>query len=75
MPKRCFYSEVLAEMQYANFTKAELLQYAPREKPEPCPYCGAIRTPQWVKRSLGGRGSGCWQWSLIFPRHLQRKHA
>jgi len=61
----------LADTLYANFTMAEIKRYerGREEQPEECRSCGAVRKPVLVKRSLGGRGSGCWQWSLIFPYH------
>jgi len=78
--RRCYYSgHKIIEMDFANFTRQEIMEYecnAPI-KPEACPGCCAMRRPQWVKRSLGGRGSGCWQWSLIYPHHtrVDRKEA
>lgn len=75
---KCWYGgKEIASMEFANWTIDEIRQYE-RERhvnndPEPCHGCGAKRKLQWVKRSLGGPGSGCWQWSLIFPHHNQVK--
>ena len=75
-PKRkCSYGghEIL-DMEFANFSRQEIREREQRygkQEPEKCPACDAVRTPQWVKRNLGGPGSGCWQWSLIFPHHNQ----
>ena len=66
---KCWYGgHVLAEMCYANFYRADIAQHE-NPKPEKCRGCEAMRTPIWVKRSLGGRGSGCWQWSEVYPHH------
>jgi ssDNA-binding Zn-finger/Zn-ribbon topoisomerase 1 len=73
MKPNCRYSgHKLAEMMYANFTEAELLDATKEEEPVTCPRCGAVRKPRWRKRTLGGRGSGCWQWDLVFPHHTQK---
>lgn len=70
MKHKCHRSgAVLAEMEYANFTRVELSRCTPALEAEKCSACGSVRKPVWVKRSLGGRDSGCWQWSLIFPYH------
>ena len=71
--RKCWYGgHEIIDMAYANWTRQEIREdeamRGPRE-PEACSGCGAMRTPQWVKRSLGGPGSGCWQWSLIYPHH------
>lgn len=77
MAGNCWYSgHELAEMEFANFTRQEIRQHDGGDpKPEKCHACNAMRSPRWVKRSLGGRGSGCWQWSLIFPHHATVKLA
>jgi hypothetical protein len=71
MLNKCWYGgHMLRDMDYANFTPQEIREYeGGRPKPERCQGCDAMRRPQWVRRSLGGRGSGCWQWSLVFPHH------
>ena len=66
-------------MEYANWTIEEIRDYEQRPEeldPVPCGGCAASRKLMWVKRPLGGRSSGSWQWSLIYPYHavVQRKN-
>jgi len=76
-PKRkCWYGgRAVVETEFPNWTRQEIREYEERrgtqEEPEKCGGCNARRKLQWVKRSLGGRGSGNHQWSLIFPRHTR----
>jgi len=60
---RCWYSgHEIVGMRFANFTRQEIRDYERqigiKSEPEKCHACDAMRTPQWVKRSLGPRGSG-----------------
>lgn len=74
MKTKCWYGgKEVASMEFANFTRQEIAEYERSrhvdQSPVKCSGCNAVRKLQWVKKSLGGPGSGCWQWSLIFPYH------
>lgn len=74
MKTKCWYGGMaITEMEFANFTRQEIRDYERArhvdQSPVKCNGCHAVRKLQWVKKNLGGRGSGNWQWSLIFPHH------